>query len=177
MSSRDALRAFQSHLTSRLQEARTSGVEASSWLAVQAGGGRWLLPLSHAGEIFPWTAPQRVPYTQAWFSGVVNLRGALSGLVDLGAFLNGGQVPPRSDLSYAQCRMVALNPVLGLNCALLVDRLLGLRNVGAFQASNEPPPEAPPYFGHGYIDAEGVQWQEVNLQALSQHPFFLSISA
>lgn len=177
MSSRDALRAFQSHLTNRLQEARTSGVDASSWLAVQIAGGRWLLPLSHAGEIFPWSAPQRVPYTQPWFIGVANLRGALSGVVDLSVFLSADQAPQRSEASYAQCRLIALNPVLGLNCAVLVDRLIGLRNVGAFASSSAPSAEAPAYFGHGYTDAEGALWQELNLQALSQYPQFLSISA
>lgn len=176
MSSRDALRAFQNHLSTRLQEARSSGV-AASWLAVQAAGSRLLFPLSHAGEIFHWVAPQRVPYTQSWYLGVANLRGTLSGVVDCGAFLTGGQVSARNDAAHAQCRLIALNPVLGVNCALMVDRLVGLRNISAFQSSSEAPAESPAYFGHGYTDTEGVLWQEVNLQALSQHPLFLSISA
>lgn len=176
MSSRDTLRAFQSHLANRLQEARSTG-SAASWLAVQAAGTRLLIPLSHAGEIFHWVAPQRVPYTQSWFLGVANLRGALSGVIDLGAFLSGQQAPQRGDASFAQSRLIALNPVLGVNCALLVDRLLGLRNISAFQSSHESPAESPAYFGHGYTDAEGAHWQEVNLQTLSQHPLFLSISA
>ena len=36
---------------------------------------------------------------------------------------------------------------------------------------------SPDYFGSGYTDANGVYWQEINLQALSQQPQFLSISA
>jgi len=176
MSSRDTLRAFQSHLANRLQEARSAGASAS-WLAVQAAGARLLIPLSHAGEIFHWVPPQRVPYTHPWFMGVANLRGALSGVVDFGAFLSEGRAPQRSDASFAQSRLIALNPVLGVNCALMVDRLVGLRNIGAFQSSHESSAESPAYFGHGYTDAEGEHWQEVNLQALSQHPIFLSISA
>lgn len=62
MANRDALRAFQSRLASRLQAARTTGV-AATWLAVEAGEGKYLFPLGHAGEIFPWTPPQPVPYT------------------------------------------------------------------------------------------------------------------
>lgn len=176
MSSRDTLRAFQSHLASRLQEARSSGV-AASWLAVQAADARLLFPLNHAGEIFAWTPPKRVPYTQPWFLGVANLRGALSGVVDVAAFVLGGGLPSRGDAAHAQCRLIALNPVLGVNCALRVDRLVGLRSVAAFASSCEAPADSPPYFGHGYTDAEGLLWQEINLQALSRHPLFLSISA
>ena len=50
-------------------------------------------------------------------------------------------------------------------------------NMEAFTASNEPPAGSPDYFGSGYTDASGAYWQEINLQALSQQPQFLSISA
>jgi twitching motility protein PilI len=59
----------------------------------------------------------------------------------------------------------------------MVDRLLGLRGVEAFIASEPPAPAAPTWIGHSYIDAAGERWQEVNLQALSQQPQFLSIGA
>src|SRR6476659_4296250 len=123
MANRDALRAFQSRLASRLQAARTSGVSAS-WLAVEAGEGKYLFPLGHAGEIFPWTPPQPVPYTQAWFLGVANLRGGLYGVVQLSAFATG--VPgalAATEAARIQSRLVAFNELLEVNCALLVDRL------------------------------------------------------
>jgi hypothetical protein len=97
MANRDALRAFQSRLASRLQAARTTGV-AATWLAVEAGEGKYLFPLGHAGEIFPWTPPQPVPYTEPWFLGVANLRGGLYGVVQLSGFATGGPghwPPPR----------------------------------------------------------------------------------
>ena len=47
----------------------------------------------------------------------------------------------------------------------------------AFSSSSPPPEGAPEYFGTGYTDAGGAFWQEINLQALSQQPQFLSISA
>ena len=67
-------------LAGRLQAARSEGVSVAAWLAVQAGGRDYLLPLNQAGEIFPWTGVQPVPYTQAWFLGIANLRGALMGV-------------------------------------------------------------------------------------------------
>jgi twitching motility protein PilI len=177
MANRDALRAFQSRLASRLQAARTSGVSAS-WLAVEAGESKYLFPLGHAGEIFPWTPPQAVPYTEPWFLGVANLRGGLYGIVQLSTFASGVAVAPlQSEAARAQSRLVALNEMLEVNCALLIDRLVGLRGVEAFTESQAPDGDAPAWLGHSYTDAAGGRWQEINLQALSQQPQFLSIGA
>ena len=177
MSNKQALREFQSRLAERLQSARTTGV-AASWLAVETGDLRLLFPLSHAGEIFSWTDVQRVPYVQPWFMGVANLRGGLSAVIDLAAFVRcDGARRVRSESELAQCRLVALNPLLETNCALLVDRLLGLRTTDAFASSAPPDQSAAPYFGHVYTDLEGRQWQELNLQALSRHQAFLGIGA
>jgi len=177
MANRDALRSFQSRLASRLQAARTSGVSAS-WLAVEAGDAKYLFPLSHAGEIFPWTAPQPVPYTEPWFLGVANLRGGLYGVVDLGTYATGqGTAPTTAEGARAQSRLVALNELLDVNCALLIDRLVGLRGAEAYVASEPPPADAAGWLGYSYTDEAGQQWQEVNLQALSQQHQFLSIGA
>ena len=176
MANRDALRAFQSRLAGRLQAARSSGVSAS-WLAVEAGDARFLFPLGHAGEIFPWTPPQPVPYTEPWFLGVSNLRGGLYGVVELATFAAGRRNGAVSDAARAQSRLVALNELLEVNCALLIDRLVGLRGVEAFVASQPPAEDAPSWMGASYTDETGEQWQEVNLQALSQQPQFLNIGA
>ncbi len=176
MANREALREFQSRLANRLQEARTTGI-AASWLAVEAGNARYLFPLTQSGEIFPWTQAQPVPYTQAWFLGVANLRGGLYGVVDLASFVGGRAPAARAESTRDQSRLVALNAALDVNCALLVDRLVGLRNVEAFTASAPSSEGAPGFFGSGYTDASGAFWQEINLQSLSQTPQFLSISA
>ncbi|MBQ9578010.1 MAG: chemotaxis protein CheW [Ottowia sp.] len=174
MSNKQALHEFQSRLAARLQSVRATGAMAS-WLAVEVDELRLLLPLSHAGEIFAWTQPQKVPYTHGWFLGVANLRGGLSGVVDLAAFIAGRPGRRRSDNDLAQCRLVMFNPLLETNCALLVDRLTGLRTMEAFSASASPDAQAPAYFGHVYTDMGGEQWQEINLQTLSQTPGFIAI--
>ena len=176
MANREALRELQSRLASRLQAARTEGVQAG-WLAVEAAGRKYLFPLAQSGEIFPYTPAQTVPYTQGWFLGVANLRGGLFGVVDLSSYVTGQAPAQRSDAGRAEARLVALNALLDVNCALLIDRLAGLRNTDAFIASNDAPEGSPEYFGSGYTDASGAYWQEINLQALSQQPQFLSISA
>lgn len=176
MAKREALRELQARLASRLQAARTEGVQAS-WLAVESGGRKFLFPLAQSGEIFPFASAMPVPYTHDWFLGVANLRGGLYGVVDLASFVGAASPTSRSDAGRAESRLVALNAGLELNCALLIDRLAGLRNLDAFSSSSPPPEGAPGYFGTGYTDAGGAYWQELNLQALSQQPEFLSIGA
>lgn len=175
MANREALRELQSRLAGRLQAARTEQGIAASWLAVEAAGSRYLFPLGQAGEIFPWSVAQPVPYTHDWFLGVANLRGGLYGVVDLASFVAERPPAQRSETGRAESRLVALNTALEINCALVIDRLAGLRGVSAFTSSTERASEAPPYFGNGYTDAQGALWQEIDLHALSQQPRFLSI--
>ncbi len=137
---------------------------------------KYLFPLGQSGEIFPWSVTMPVPYTQRWYLGVANLRGGLFGVVDLAGFVS-GQTATRVESIRSEARLVALNALLEVNCALLIDRLAGLRNVDAFVSSHDAPLGSPDYFGMGYTDAQGAFWQEINLQLLSQQPQFLSISA
>lgn len=176
MANREALRELQSRLASRLQAARNEG-QSVAWLAVEVAGRPFLFPLSQSGEIFPWGSVQPVPYTQPWFLGVANLRGGLYGVVDLAAFVGTPQPATPVRAGGAESSLLALNAALEVNCALLVQRLSGLRGVDAFTASSEAPEGSPAYFGHVYVDAKGVHWQEINLQLLAQSPEFLSISA
>lgn len=173
MANRQALRELQTRLAERLQAARTQAVQGASWLAVQAGGRNYLLPLEQAGEIFSWSGVLRVPYTSAWFWGVANLRGNLAGVVDLCAYL--GHPVERTEQALQAVSLLAINPALQVNVALVVDRLLGLRGKDDFMA---PTAEAVPLAaGHpdSYVDKAGGTWQVLQLQQLVQHPAFLSI--
>ena len=175
MANREALRELQTRLAARLQAARGEGLSVSSWLAVESAGRFFLLPLGQSGEIFSWSGVQPVPYTQPWFLGVANLRGSLTGVVDLAGLL--GESGTRSEQALADASLLALNAALDVNAALLVDRLSGLRGTDAFVSSEPPGEDAPPFFGTVYLASQGTRWQEINLQTLSQHPAFLSISA
>jgi twitching motility protein PilI len=176
MANRQAIRELQTRLADRLQIARTQGV-APSWLAVEASGKKYLFPMTQSGEIFPWVATQAVPYTQSWFLGVANLRGGLFGVVDLASYVSGQSTSMKSEFALKESRLVALNSALDINCALLIDRLAGLRNQEAFSDFSEKAPDAPDYFGNQYIDKSGQSWQEINLQLLAQQAHFLTISA
>ncbi|OGA94866.1 MAG: chemotaxis protein CheW [Burkholderiales bacterium RIFCSPHIGHO2_12_FULL_61_11] len=176
MAKRQALRELQTRLADRLKIAQTQGV-AASWLAVEAAGKNYLFPLSQSGEIFPWVSTQPVPYTQAWFVGVANLRGGLFGVVDLASFVSGQAPALKNELVRPDSRLVALNSALEVNCALLIDKLAGLRKQDDFSDFSEKEPDAPEYFGHRFIDRHGSTWQEINLQWLAQQAHFLTIGA
>lgn len=176
MANRQAIRELQSRLADKLQIARTQGV-APSWLAVEAEGQKYLIPMTQAGEIFPWVAIQQVPYTQNWFLGVANLRGGLYGVVDLASYITGENATVKTEFARKDSRLVALNGGLDINCALLIDRLSGLRNQEAFVDFSEKNDNAPAFFGNRYIDFSGQTWQEINLQLLAQQAHFLTIAA
>lgn len=175
MANREAIRELQARLASRLQSARNEGL-AVSWLAVRCGGEHFLLPLGQSGEIFPIGAIQPVPYVRRWFRGVVNLRGGLFGVIDLADFLSADDSVPLRALPQDPV-VVTFNAAMDVNSALLIDALAGLRSPESFSAVQPPPADAPACLGNRFTDAAGQSWQEINLQALSQMPRFLTITA
>lgn len=174
-STRQSLKVLQERLASRLATAQVSGADAA-WLAVELRGQRALLPLVHSGEIFSVPVIQRVPHTQPWFMGVAALRGGLMGVVDLGAMLM-PELPALPVLGVSEAKLVALHPSLGVNAALWVDRLLGLRGASLFTAVEQPVAGSLPAMGQVLTDAQGQRWQEINLHAVAEWPEFLSVAA
>ena len=155
----------------------TRSSPSPGWLSSRAAR-RYLFPLTQAGEIFPCAPIQSVPYAHGWFLGVANLRGGLFGVVDLARFIgptDAEPAPAAAEPTAAGMRMITLNAALDVNCAVLIDRLAGLRGVDSFHASHEAPQGAPDYFGHRYVDADEVHWQELNLQSMVHSPRFLEI--
>jgi twitching motility protein PilI len=178
MANREALRELQTRLAERMQAARREQ-RGQSWLAVECRGNGLLLPLEQAGEIFPPAALMPVPHTRPWFVGVANLRGGLHGVVDLARFL-GLPEAVTADVAREQSRLIAFSAALGLNCALLVDRLAGLRSTEQLSAVDESLHHngtRPAFAGALWQDINGRDWQVLDLAALARDPQFLSIVA
>lgn len=171
MANKEALRDLQSRLAERLQAARSQQT-ATSWLAVECAGRGFLLPLAQAGEIFSVVPLVAVPHTHDWFLGVANLRGGLYGVVDLARFLGVGAAP---EGAREQARLVVFNPALDINCALLVERLAGLRGTEQLTAEPGDARPRPAFAGNLYRDASGRVWQELNLAALATDEAFMRI--
>lgn len=175
MANREALRELQTRLAARMQAAR-SEQRGQSWLAVECRGHGLLLPLEQAGEIFPPAALMPVPHTQPWFVGVANLRGGLHGVVDLARFL-GLPEAPTAEAVREQSRLVAFGAALGMNCALLVDRLAGLRSSDQMTVAPSDGAARPAFAGGVLIDPAQRAWQTFDLARLAQDEHFLSIVA
>lgn len=181
MADREALHELHARLADRLQAARDQQQQVASWLAVECRGHGLLFPLQQAGEIFPLTPLLPVPHARLWFVGVANLRGGLYGVVDLAAFLGLGRTETAREGTRDPARLVALGGASGLNCALLVERLAGLRNESQLKremlpAEEVPGPVLPAFAGARYRDADGRAWQEILLSALADDPQFLAIA-
>ena len=175
MANKQALRDLQTRLAERMKQVRTE-TPGVSWLAVDCAGQGLLLSLKQAGEIFDLGPVLPVPHTQPWLAGVVNLRGGVCTVVDLARFLGLREGAPAAQ---GQARLVAFNAALGLNGALLIDRLEGLRHAADLRADDESTDNAPrPDFALArWRDAAGRWWQEIDLAALAQSPQFLAITA
>jgi twitching motility protein PilI len=170
MANKEALRELQGRLAERLAAARTQQ-RGKSWLAVECGGRGFLFPLREAGEIFPFAPVLPVPHTHRWYLGVANLRGHLNGVVDLAAFLG----VKTGEAARDQARLVGFNQTFDINCALLVERLAGLRSEAQLTAEADDDLQRPAFVGARYRDAEGRIWQELNLAELATHETFLRI--
>jgi len=177
MSNKQALRELQQRLAQRMQAAREQA-QSASWLAVEAGGVPILLSLRQAAEIFTPVPLKAVPYTQPWLLGVANLRGGLHTVVDLAAFLGLREAGAGARAEASQNRLVTINPDININCALLVDKLLGLRADEQLQVeSAEAQAGRPRFAGVQMRDREGRRWQVLDLEALARHEQFLRIVA
>lgn len=167
---------FQTQLMKRLQSAESAG-NVASWLAIEVLGHKYLLPLVEAGEVVllsSITQIEPVTHTQPWFVGVVNLRGAPYALIDIAGWL--GLREGKPDLGYMArhtASVIAFNPSLEMSCALLVDKLAGLRNDSDWTAAT-PPTGADPSAQY-LADRQGQVWQVMRLSDLARDEYFLSI--
>ena len=175
MAQREDLRDLQARLADRLSQARTQTAVGASWLAVKISDKNFLLPLSQSGEVVGWSGVEPVPYTKDWMLGVTSIRGILLTVVDLARML--GLPTARSEQAFANASVVALNPMMGVNTALFVEQLEGLRGTNDFAGSTDTPDDAPAFFGALYTTTSGEQWQELNLQLLANAADFLDITA
>lgn len=174
MAKKEALRELQNRLAARMQAVRTEQ-PGQSWLAVDCAGQGVLFPLQQAGEIFDLAAVVPVPHTRSWMVGVSNLRGGLYAVVDLAGFL-GLRTQAPEGAAREQGRLVALNATLGMNCALLVDRLEGLRHAADMVREDDDSSQRPTFAAHRWADARGKVWQEIGLAELAGQQQFLGIA-
>ncbi|MEC5215772.1 twitching motility protein PilI [Actimicrobium sp. GrIS 1.19] len=167
------LREFQVQLVERMEAARTGAQAKTSQLGVMIGPDRCLLDLQQAGEIVSVGSITAVPLTRPWFLGLTNLRGNLISVVDLAQLQ--GHPPTVID---KDCRIIAFGPSLAFNSALLVSRVLGLRNVAEMTVQEDPADSVlPAWAAHGYVDRDARPWRALDLAAIIQDVQFLQVGS
>lgn len=166
---RSRLRRYQAQLLERMHAAQSGTVAAGRQLGVQLGDVRCLLDLTQVSEIVPLQPLTPVPLTHDWYLGLANIRGNLTGVVDLARYCGEAPVAPTGD-----CRIVTFAPALGLQGALLASRVLGLRNVETMRA-DAIDPALSPWCAQQYTDPDGQRWTRLDLALLVHEERFLQI--
>lgn len=170
MARKTSLRDFQEYLATRLTNA-ARGQAGASWLGIEAGGEPWLVDLSDGGEIVQSTALAPVPLTQPWFVGLANIRGNLHAVTDFSVFRGHPAI-----VQNANARLLLVGARYGVNAALLVSRMLGLKKPEDFSA--ETPDEAMPAWGNQrFSDSQGRIWHKLSVRELLADPEFMNIGA
>jgi len=162
------LREFQEAILSKLKDAASQvGGESLSRLGVNVGDKRFLINLQDVKEVLSVPPLQLVPFTKAWFLGVANVRGNLYSISDLAQFMG---MP--ATLKSVNNRILLLSTESTEQVALLVDSLIGLRSIQAMQV--QPAEQDASFFSMNvYIDTEGNDWLELDVEALVQNKSFV----
>jgi len=163
------LRQFQTDLSRRMQEAALMPAQASR-LGFQAAGANWLVSLEEIDEVMPLPEIVAAPGTARWFRGMTNIRGNLYAVTDLSDFLEGTPTQESAD-----SRLLLVHRKHGINAALIIQRSLGLRQIGQFEKLDGQARWA--CSGDSYRESGGTQWVEIDLVRLLADPAFLSVEA
>jgi twitching motility protein PilI len=173
---RSRLRQYQVQLLERMQAAKSGAATGARDLGVLTGGRLCLLDLTQISEIVPMQPVTPVPLAQDWFLGLSNIRGNLTGVIDLARYqgLAPGEAPASDQ------RLITVAPGLGFNCALLAERVLGLRKreeMESVATVDDVEDGAPlPYWGRQqFRDGEGQLWLRLDLAQLVREPRFLHV--
>jgi len=136
-----------------------------------------LLPLAQAGEIQTAQTVASVPHARRWLAGVANVRGQLNAVLDLSVFLGLRPALQPGSPVRAGSQLVVMNSLLRVNCALLVDKLAGLRDTDQLEPLTVQDPQRPIFARHQWRDAKGRVWDELDLSTLVRDPLFLDVAA
>ena len=171
---RSRLRQYQVQLLERMQAAKTGANVGGRELGVLIGGRPCLLDLTQIGEIVPPQPVTPVPLTHDWYQGLANIRGNLTGVVDLARYQGLGA--DSDDGAASERRFITFAPGLGFNCALLAARVLGLRKLADMTAAlASEVASAPAWCSQHFEDADGLQWTRIDLAQLVREPRFLLV--
>lgn len=163
MSKRLNLREFQQNLSNRIHAKDRTAARITT-LGVQIAGQHWLVEMTDISEVLPLPPLTPVPLSKLWFRGVANVRGSLYCIADMADYLGLG-----TTVNDAANRILLVAEKHEFNAALLVERVLGLRDATVWQQSgNEGQSE--------YRDEQGILWRKLDVIGLLGQSEFLQAS-
>ncbi|MFQ6021951.1 MAG: chemotaxis protein CheW [Acidiferrobacterales bacterium] len=156
----------------RLPE-ETQGPVLWSGIGFRVGDLQLVTPLGHLSEVLDCPVITPVPSTKSWVKGVANVRGNLLTIVDLPEYFNKKPVFLDDD-----ARLLVMN-VEGLNTALLVDEVMGLRHFDDTlerQDTSSLDDPVVPYL-EGALLRDNVLWGIFDMHSLASSERFLHVGA
>lgn len=165
---------YQQEILAKLKLSTESGqVVSGTRLAVKAGKFDFLFALADVREVLAMPDVLGIPHTQPWFLGMANVRGNLYAVSDLAQFL--GEPP---SIINSQSRLLLLHDRFGINSALLVSQLIGLRSLDDMQVQKKTRADAKsPWILNRFKDANDQKWEEVDISKLVNQHEFIQVAA
>jgi len=160
MAKRTNLREFQKNLSARMSAGNSEKHQIST-LGVLIAGQHWLVDMSDISEVLSLHTMVTVPMAKPWVSGVSNVRGSLYCVTDIAAYLKLGKASGALDN-----RLLLVAERYAFNAALLVDKVLGLRDARGWLLEQAE-----------YKDEQGVMWGKLDIVNLLRQSDFLQIGA
>ncbi len=154
------LREFQQNLSDRIKAGGSKARQIST-LGVSIAGQNWLVDMADISEVLPPLAVEPVPMSKAWVKGVTNVRGSLYCVADIASYLKLGAVS-----TAAENRILLVSERYAFNAALMVDKVLGLRDVREWREEQTV-----------YRDELDAVWHKLDIGNLLTQPEFLQIGA
>jgi twitching motility protein PilI len=162
MANRLNLREFQQSLINRIQAKDRAGDQVST-MGVQIAGQNWLVDMMNISEVLPLPPLTQVPLSKPWFRGVANVRGNLYCVADMAAYLQQDET-----VGNVANRVLLIAERHAFNAALLVDRVLGLRDARTWQQSVVAGQIE-------YRDDQGAIWRWLDIVGLLEQADFLQV--
>ncbi len=144
-----------------------------SGLGFRLGELLFVTPLNQISEILPCPAVTPVPGVKHWLKGIANVRGTLLTIIDMPEYF--AKPPVRLD---DKSRLLVMN-VPGLNAALLVNEVLGLRHFDEEQEKQDISALDDAVFAHlrGAFLRDNVLWGLFDMHSLAESLTFKHVAA
>jgi twitching motility protein PilI len=117
--------------------------------------------MADISEVLPLPPLTAVPHSKNWLRGVANVRGNLYCVADMAGYQKLGEAS-----GAANNRILLLAEKHGFNAALLVERVLGLRDLRAMRFDQTR---------NKYVDKQEAEWLKLDVPELLGQADFLQI--